>query len=238
MLIFARYLLSNPPGGLCLGSPALKLPLIALQKEFSTRWLGTASCPSIPPATDPAALAETSTEAVDEPTNLLTAPHETDEPVESSFKNRVEANYLSTTPNSTDPLSDVEADAGALNGVAYAEAEPEELAVIHEPEILAERPLSGCTSEDVCLKQYLCECGKCPTYKAIALCVAASPKYWCTEQQKSDLTKLVQAFCTYHEVFGFHFSLIAAANRILHLCPDVDTAFDQLVALYDDVPSL
>ncbi|RLN98321.1 hypothetical protein BBJ28_00005138 [Nothophytophthora sp. Chile5] len=165
-----------------------------------------------------AALAKTGTEAVNEPTNLLTAPHETDEPVESSLKNRVEANYLSTTPNS--------------------EAEPEELTVVDEPETQAERPLSGCTGEDVRLKQYLCECGKCPTYKAIALCVAASPKYWRTEQQKSDLTKLVQAFCTYHEVFGFHFSLIAAANRILHLCPDIDTAFDQLVALYDDVPSL
>ncbi|RLN55554.1 hypothetical protein BBJ28_00015851 [Nothophytophthora sp. Chile5] len=235
MLIFARYLLSNPPRGLCLGSPALELPLIALQKEFSTRWLGTASCPSIPPATDPAALAETGTEAVDEPTNLPTAPHETDEPVESSLKNRVEANYLSTTPNSTDPLTDadsqgdelnvaddVEADAGALNVVAYAEAEPEELTVV----------------DDARLKQYLCECGKCPTYKAISLCVTASPKYWRTEQQKSDLTKLVQAFCTYHEVFGFHFSMIAAASQCLDVCPHIGIAFDALVALYDDVPGL
>ncbi|RLN48793.1 hypothetical protein BBJ28_00008799 [Nothophytophthora sp. Chile5] len=96
---------------------------------------------------------------VDEPMK----PIETDEPVKSSLKNCMGANNLATTSNSIDPLSNADnlADSGALNVVTCAEAEPEEFTIVDEaevddPEIQVERPLSGCTSVDIRLKQYLC----------------------------------------------------------------------------------
>ncbi|RLN95996.1 hypothetical protein BBJ28_00019503 [Nothophytophthora sp. Chile5] len=134
---------------------------------------------------------------------------------------------INCTTDSSD-LIDVAGDDKAQAGVA---------AKIDVRDCPATRPRTG--PRPLCVKDFLCRCGHCPSYKRIALTVASSRTYWCTDRQKQDLTELVQAFSTYNEVLGYRSSMIAAAHKCLRLWSgDVDLAFQAFVALCEDAPRL
>lgn len=95
-------------------------------------------------------------------------------------------------------------------------------------------------SGPIYLEDYLCTCGECPQYKEIAhdVAVAVKASQYNLPQTQS-IRRLLQAFSTYNEVFGYRTDMIPAARECLRVwCGDEDKAFKSFVTLYDEVPQL
>ncbi|RLN53922.1 hypothetical protein BBJ28_00017703 [Nothophytophthora sp. Chile5] len=136
-----------------------------------------------------------------------------------------------------------EADAGNLLDAISAACESEAGDCEVQADRLLQLTATVCARADstcpIYLEDYLCTCGECPQYKAIALDVEAAKTHWRNEQQKKSITRLLQAFSTYNEVLGYRSNMISAARECLQLWyGDEDQAFKSFVTLYDEVPLL
>ncbi|KAF4321117.1 hypothetical protein G195_004573 [Phytophthora kernoviae 00238/432] len=134
-------------------------------------------------------------------------------------KCNVDDDSLSCTTEATDLLSDVESetdeqvcDESDVEDMAWSADEFESVEDSYssdceaQADVLMRLTAVVCTTEDstcpIYLEDYLCTCGECPQYKTIAQDITASKTFWCNDQQRQSITRLLQAFSTYNETVG------------------------------------
>jgi hypothetical protein len=107
--------------------------------------------------------------------------------------------------------------------------------------LLSERasvaPSEALTSP-MCLENYLCGCGDCPQYEAIAQDVDEYAT-WLDETEKMRATRLLQALSTYSEDIEYSREMVVAAEECLQVWQgDEDRAFKSMTVLFDELPRL
>lgn len=100
------------------------------------------------------------------------------------------------------------------------------------------RDASSHASIKLYLDDYICDCGHCPQYEAIARDVQRFAASKSIDTQTS-IARLLQAYSTYNEVVGYQRKMVAIAEECLYVWYGNDQqAFKSFVKLFEEIPEL
>lgn len=128
------------------------------------------------------------------------------------------------------------------NPVFYAESKhkkrPVKLSLEENAFQAATVAASEALASPMCLENYLCGCGECPQYEAIAQDVDEYAT-WLDATEKMRATRLLQALSTYSEDMEYSREMVVAAEECLQVWQgDEDRAFKSMTVLFDELPRL